>query len=91
MRAHQIMTRQVITVSPETSIIKAADAMLRHHISGLPVVNTAGRLTGIISEGDFVRRAEIETQHKRGRWLQLLVTKGQSASEYVREQAAGGQ
>ena len=59
--------------------------MLRHHISGLPVVDTAGKLTGIISEGDFVRRAEIGTQHKRGRWLQLLVAKGQSASEYVHE------
>ncbi len=85
MRARQIMTRQVITVAPETSILEAADTMLQHHISGLPVVNTAGKLTGIISEGDFIRRAEIGTQRKRGRWLQLLVAKGRSASEYVRE------
>jgi CBS-domain-containing membrane protein len=85
MRAHQIMTRQVITIGPETSVVEAADTMLRHHISGLPVVNTAGKLTGIISEGDFIRRAEIGTQRKRGRWLQLLVAKGQSGSEYVRE------
>ena len=85
MRAYQIMTRQVIAIGPETSVVEAADIMLRHHISGLPVVNTAGKLTGIISEGDFIRRAEIGTQHKRGRWLRLLVAKGQSASEYVRE------
>lgn len=85
MRAHQIMARQVITVSPETSVVDAADTMLRHHISGLPVVNSLGNLTGIISEGDFIRRAEIGTQHRRGRWLQLLLTKGQIASEYVRE------
>lgn len=85
MRAHQIMTRQVVTIGPETSMVEAADTMLRHHISGLPVVNTAGALVGIVSEGDFIRRAEIGTQRKRGRWLQLLVTKGQSASEYVRE------
>jgi CBS domain-containing protein len=85
MRAHQIMTRQVITVGPETSVVEAADSMLRHHISGLPVVNTTGTLTGIVSEGDFIRRAEIGTQRKRGPWLQLLVPKGLSASEYVRE------
>ena len=85
MRAHQIMTRQVITVGPETSIVEAAETMLQYHIGGLPVVDTAGKLVGIVSEGDFIRRAEIGTQRKRGRWLQLLVTKGQSASEYVRE------
>jgi len=82
MRAHQIMTRQVITVSPETSIIEAADIMLRNHISGLPVV-AEGRLVGIISEGDFIRRAEIGTERKRGRWLQLWVGPGRIASDFV--------
>src|ERR1700761_8825822 len=85
MRARHIMTRQVITVGPETSIVEAADTMLQYHISGLPVVDTAGKLVGIVSEGDFIRRAEIGTQRKRGGWLQLLVGKGQTASEYVRE------
>lgn len=79
------MTRKVIAVSPETSIVDAADTMLRNHVSGLPVVDAAGRLAGIVSEGDFIRRAEIGTQHKQGRWLELLMTKGQSAAEYVRE------
>ena len=36
MRAHQIMTRQVITVGPDTTIVEAAATMLRNHISGLP-------------------------------------------------------
>ena len=85
MRAHQIMTRQVITIDPESSIVEAANTMLQYHISGLPVVDTAGKLVGIVSEGDFIRRAEIGTQRKRGRWLQLLVGKGQTASEFVRE------
>ena len=85
MRAHQIMTRQVITVGPETSVVEAADIMLRHHISGLPVVNTAGKLIGIVSEGDFIRRAEIGTQRKRGRWLRFLVGPGRIASDFVHE------
>ena len=52
MRAHQIMTRPVVTVSPETTIVEAANTMLQRHVSGLPVVDAAGKLVGIISEGD---------------------------------------
>ena len=85
MRAHQIMTRHVITVGPETSVVEAADTMLRHHISGLPVVNPAGKLVGIISQSDFIHRAEIGTERKRGRWLRFLVGPGQIASEFVHE------
>ena len=86
MRAHQIMTRKVISVKPGTSIADAANIMLQQHISGLPVVNETGKLVGIISEGDFIRRAEIGTQRKRGRWLRLLVGPGRAANDYVHEQ-----
>ncbi len=85
MRAHQIMTRQVVTVRPEASIVDAANIMLSQHVSGLPVVNAAGELIGVISEGDFIRRAEIGTERKRGRWLRLLLGPGQSASDFVHE------
>lgn len=85
MRAHQLMSRNVVTVDPDTSVFEAAKTMLRHHISGLPVVDTAGKLIGIVSEGDFIRRAEIGTERKRGRWLQFLVGPGQIASEFVHE------
>ena len=39
MRAHQIMTRKLITVQADTPILEAANLMLQHHISGLPVVD----------------------------------------------------
>ena len=64
MRAHQIMTRPVFTVLPEATITEAANIMLEQHISGLPVVDAAGKLVGIVSEGDFIRRSEIGTQRK---------------------------
>jgi CBS domain-containing protein len=57
MRAHQIMTRPVFTVLPDATIVEAANLMLRRHISGLPVVDAAGKLVGIVSEGDFVTKA----------------------------------
>jgi CBS domain-containing protein len=84
MRAHQIMTRDVITVTPDTAITEAARKMLDKHISGLVVVDGAGKLVGIVSDGDFMRRSEIGTQRKRSRWLQFLVGPGKAASEFVR-------
>jgi CBS domain-containing protein len=85
MRAHQIMTRQVITVATGAPIVEAANTMLQNHISGLPVVDETGKLVGIISQGDFIRRAEIGTQRKRGRWLKLLLGPGKVASDFVHE------
>jgi len=58
MRAHQIMTKPVVTVEPDTTILEAANMMLTRHISGLPVVDATGKLVGIVSEGDFIRRRE---------------------------------
>jgi len=85
MRAYEIMTPQVITVTPETSVPDAARLMLRHHISGLPVVDANGRLVGIVSEGDFLRRVETVTQHERNRWLSYLAGVDRTAIEFVRE------
>jgi CBS domain-containing protein len=85
MRAHQIMTRPVISVTPETTIVDAANTMLQKHVSGLPVVDAAGKLVGIISEGDFIRRSEIGTQRKRGRFLKFILGPGQEAIDFVRE------
>ena len=85
MRAHQIMTRPVITVTPETTIVEAANTMLQKHVSGLPVIDAAGKLVGIVSEGDFIRRGEIGTQRKRGRFLKFILGPGQAATDFVHE------
>jgi CBS domain-containing protein len=80
MRAHQIMTRPVITVAPETPIVEAANTMLQRH-----VIDKAGKLVGIISEGDFIRRREIGTQRKRGRFLKFVLGSGKEAIDFVHE------
>ena len=59
MRATDIMTTKVVTVSPGNSIRHAAQIMLDHGVSGLPVVDDEGRLVGIITEGDLLRRSEL--------------------------------
>jgi CBS domain-containing protein len=85
MRAHQIMTRPVVTVTPDTSIVEAASIMLQRHVSGLPVVDAGDKLVGIVSEGDFIRRSEIGTGRKRGRWLRFILGPGKSAADFVHE------
>src|SRR5580692_1743473 len=85
MRAHQIMTRDVITVRPDTTIEEAAKLMLRNHISGLPVTDAYGELVGVASESDFLRRSEIGTGRKRPAWLQFLLGPGRAATDFVRE------
>ena len=79
------MTREVMTVEADASIVDAANIMLEKHISGLPVVDEGGHLVGIVSQGDFIRRAEIGTQRKRGRWLKFLLGPGRAASDFVHE------
>lgn len=59
MKAKDLMTTDVFTVSPENTIAEAAKLMIDRRISGLPVVDHAGRLVGILSEGDLMRRAEL--------------------------------
>ena len=85
MRAHQIMTRPVITVTPQTAIVEAANTMLQKHVSGLPVADATGKLVGIVSEGDFIRRSEIGTQRRRGRFLKFILGPGQAATDFVHE------
>lgn len=85
MRAHQIMTKDVITVTPHTTIKEAAKIMLQTHVSGLPVMDDAGRLVGVVSESDFLRRGEIGTGRKRPAWLQFFLGPGKVASEFVHE------
>src|SRR3954471_12437326 len=85
MRAHQIMTRDCITVTPHTTIEQAAKIMLENRISGLPVMDNAGKLVGIVSESDFLRRKEIGTAKKRPSWLQFFLGPGTAAAEFVRE------
>lgn len=84
MNASDIMTTNVVSVTPDSSILHAARLMLQKNISGLPVVTSAGELVGMITEGDFLRRAETATQRHRSRWIEFLLGPGKLAEDYVR-------
>ncbi len=83
MQVKDVMTRSVISVGPDESIMKAARLMLQNRISGLPVIDKEGELMGIVTEGDFLRRGELGTQRRRPKWLEFIVGPGRLAEEYV--------
>jgi CBS-domain-containing membrane protein len=87
MHAADVMTTKVLSAGPDTSVADAARLMVSNNISGLPVIDGAGRLVGIVTEGDFLRRAETGTERHRTRWLEFLLGPGRLADEYVRTHA----
>jgi len=84
MRAGDVMTADVVRVSPEARVEEIARLLLEHHISAVPVVDAGGRLVGIVSEGDLVRRVETGTAGSRAWWLELLADPATLALEYVK-------
>src|SRR5580692_11473669 len=83
MNAADIMTPQVISVTPDTAIAEAARLMLQHRISGLPVVEADGAVVGVVTESDLLRRAETGTQRQHARWLEFLIAPGRLARDYT--------
>ncbi len=76
------MTRAVVTISPHTSVPEIARVMIGKRISAVPVLDR-GVLVGIVSEGDLVRRAEIGTEHRLSRWMELFFNRT-LAADYIR-------
>jgi CBS domain-containing protein len=86
MRARDIMVTKVITVGPRASVRDVAKLLVTNRISAVPVVDEHGQLIGIISEGDLVRRAELDTNHHRSWWLEMFSAKSKEAlaKEYLK-------
>lgn len=68
MQVREVMTTDVMTVGPDIGLKAAARLMIDRGISGLPVVDDAGKLVGIITEADFVKQ-EADRSHRRYRRL----------------------
>lgn len=84
MLVKDVMTKSVISVSPDTPVAEIANTMVSARISGVPVVDAGGKVVGIVSEGDLMRRAETETAPRRSWWLSLLSSAEGTAADYIR-------
>ena len=84
MKASDVMSRDVVSIGQSASVSEAIRLMLDRQISGLPVLDEGGKVVGILTEGDLLRRSETGTERHRPRWLEILMGPGRIADEYVR-------
>jgi len=85
--AADIMAREVVTIGPDESVARAAALMTANDVSALPVVNTDGRLIGIISEADLLRREEIATATRRPSWVESITPATTLATDFVKSRS----
>ncbi len=84
MRADDIMSMDVVTVSPDTHVQVVAQKLLDRGVSAVPVVDDQGHILGIISEGDLMRRRETGGERRPSWWLSLISTTKTNAEAYVK-------
>jgi CBS domain-containing protein len=78
------MTTRVVTVHPDSTIGDAARLMLDCKISGLPVVDVSGRVVGIVTEHDLLRRQTNGPGSEPPHWLQLMIERAEITKEFSR-------
>lgn len=90
MKAKDIMTTPVVTISPATTVREIAALLAERRISAVPVVE-GGRLVGLVSEGDLLHRHEIGAERDRSErsWWRGLIggEPGEAAARYVKSHA----
>ena len=78
MRVEDFMTRRVVTITPDTTLLAAAKLMLEHRVGGLPVLDASGRMIGVFSESDLLR------EEGKGGWLAMAANDGRTGREACR-------
>lgn len=84
MKTTDIMVTNVVSVDPDTPVREIASLMIERRISGLPVVDAQRHVVGIVSEGDLIRRPEIETDRAPSAWLSLFLSADARARDFVK-------
>jgi CBS domain-containing protein len=84
MRAKDVMTSPVLTVGLDATVQEIAKLLIERRVSGVPVLDPGGRIVGIVSEGDLMRRVEHADDHHRSWWLKLFSDATADATDYVK-------
>lgn len=84
MLAKDIMTTSVISVPQDGKTEDAVRLMLDHHVSAVPVVDTEGKLKGLVSEGDLIRRVRKPDDRRRSWWLEVFGGTTESAKDFIK-------
>jgi CBS domain-containing protein len=84
MLAQDVMTRDVFTITPDTTLVEVANLLLSQSISAVPVVDTEGRVVGIVSEADLIHRSEIGTEPHHTWWHSFFAGRDQQAAGFMK-------
>ena len=84
MQARDVMTKDVVTVGPDTTVGDIAALLVTHRIGAVPVVSGDRKLIGIVSQTDLVHRSETGTEKRRKWWLEAFADPDVKAREYVK-------
>ena len=87
LTAGDVMTRDVAVIARHTPVYQAARLMTDRRVSGLVVVDEAGKPVGMVTEGDLLRRVETGTEDRTPGWLTALFAPGRLAAQYIRSHA----
>ncbi len=82
MKAKDVMTTRVVAVMADTTVADLANRLLQHRVSAAPVVDSDGKLVGIVSEGDLLRHVASE-RTPRSWWLRLF-DEDTEAKDYIK-------
>ena len=72
MIARDVMTRDVVSVTPDTPVRKIASLLVKHRIGAVPVIDDDGAPIGIVSESDLIRPDRSAREAWRQSWLEIL-------------------
>lgn len=84
MKVRDVMTPNVVSVTADLTVAEVAKLMLDRRISAVPVVDGSEKVVGVISEGDLIRRPELDTDKPRSRWLRFFMSDEDRARDYVK-------
>lgn len=87
MQASDVMVSPVFTVGQHATVRGVAKLLLEKRISAVPVVDHVGKVVGIVTEGDLMRRAEAGTERSHSWWENFLAGDATIAADYVKSHA----
>ena len=88
MQARDLMSRDVVRVTPETPLRDVARTLLHHQLSAVPVVDATGAVVGMVSEGDLIGRKKTERE-TRSEWWLMSLAEGEPLNEEFQSHIQG--
>jgi CBS-domain-containing membrane protein len=83
MRAAQVMSPAILSIASDATVFDAAELLVGTGVSAMPVVDDRGRMIGILSEADLIRRSEIGTEPRKSWFRRIFADDASAAKEYV--------